>query len=109
MNSERALEIFNKALEFADRAERQGYLKYACGDDAELLAHVQTLLSAATRAEAAFPTEPGDRTEFVHVSEGPGAQIGRYKLLQQIGEGGMGDREDSMDRVWPVHRHPGAC
>ena len=60
MDTANALEIFNKALEISDPAERNGYLLGACGDDAELLAHVRQLLAGSEGAEDIFPTEPGD-------------------------------------------------
>jgi len=92
--ADRARQLFDQALDLADPAERAGYLKGACGGDAELLAHVQKLLAAHVGAEAEFPTDPADAATLVDdtavLAEGPGTQIGRYKLLEQIGEGGMG-------------------
>ena len=94
MNTVKALEIFNRALALADPAERFGFLQGACGDDTELLAHVQKLLAAHQGAEDVFPTDPDDDATLVDdtvpLAEGPGTVIGKYKLLQQIGEGGMG-------------------
>ena len=52
MNPEQALDIFHQALERADPAERSAYLRRACGDDAELLAHVRRLLVAKSYREA---------------------------------------------------------
>jgi serine/threonine protein kinase/tetratricopeptide (TPR) repeat protein len=117
MNSEQASALFHQALDIADPAERLGYLKGACGDDAELLAHVQKLLAAHAAAEGVFPTDPGEsptleatadlsRRSFAEAkAEGPGTVIGKYKLLEQIGEGGMGvvylaeQREPFVKRV----------
>lgn len=85
------LEIFAKAIQFSV-SERAAYLDRACGADQQLLERVERLLKthdeaggflersapeAAALAEAPFGEKPGDR-------------IGRYKLLQQIGEGGCG-------------------
>jgi hypothetical protein len=38
-----------------------------------------------------------------HIEEGPGTRIGPYKLLQQIGEGGMGT-VFMAEQTQPVHR-----
>jgi serine/threonine protein kinase/formylglycine-generating enzyme required for sulfatase activity len=95
MNAERARDLFHRALEIAHPAERQEFLQGTCADDAELLAQVQRLLAAHEDAEALFPTDPGGEGDATlpdpaALGEGPGSQIGKYKLLQQIGEGGMG-------------------
>ena len=75
--------IFHRALEFDSLEQRAGYIEGACSGNAELRTQVERLLAAHTGADNLFPTEPGDRTEFVAVSEGPGTVIGKYKLLQQ--------------------------
>jgi serine/threonine protein kinase/tetratricopeptide (TPR) repeat protein len=88
----REREVFNAALELPASADRAAYLDRACGDNAELRASVEALLRASDGAggflaEAAMPTR-----EAVPASaeEGPGTRIGRYHLLEQIGEGGFG-------------------
>jgi serine/threonine protein kinase/tetratricopeptide (TPR) repeat protein len=66
-------------------------LKEACGDDAGLLRRVEGLLDAHVRA-GSFLDEPavaGDVTVPVR-SETTGSRVGPYKLLEAIGEGGMG-------------------
>jgi serine/threonine protein kinase len=93
MSSEKAIDLLNQALEIQDPVERSGFLKGACTDDPELLAHVQKLLAAHAAAGDAFPTDPGAEATILDPTapgEGPGSQIGKYKLLQVIGEGGMG-------------------
>jgi len=94
----RAKEIFEQAIELASPEERGGYVKGACVGDTELLARVQALLRAHDESSEAFlPESPvagssptlsslpvGEKTEK------PGTMIGRYKLLQAIGEGGCG-------------------
>src|SRR6478609_9707523 len=84
-------EIFWDALQLGAPAERETFLAGACGDDKHLCQMVLKLLKAQPRTER-FLEEPfllGPTTNFV-ISEIPGAVIGPYKLLQQIGEGGMG-------------------
>jgi len=77
--------LFHAALERGAGAERQAFLDGACGDDADLRARVEVLLSAHEEADDFLdsPAVEGPR-------EGPGTSIGPYKLLQEIGEGGMG-------------------
>ncbi len=78
--------IFLKGRDIADPAERAAYLAQACGNDADLRQRVEAMLRDATGADEFFGPEPAGAT----VTEGPGTVIGRYKLLQKIGEGGMG-------------------
>ncbi len=85
--------IFLAALEKGSPAERGAYLDQACGDDPELRRHVERLLEAHPRAggflDAPAPLSAHTLEEASH-SDAFGAMIGPYKLLEQIGEGGMG-------------------
>jgi serine/threonine protein kinase/tetratricopeptide (TPR) repeat protein len=102
--------VFNEALERPAGPERSAYLDGACRDDTTLRAQVNDLLrdheqvgrfletSAADRqpeAAADTPYQPAglgaeNRPPPRTLSERPGTHIGPYKLLQKIGEGGMG-------------------
>src|SRR5262245_41743178 len=88
------LEIFSIALEMDRPEERAAYLDQACGDNAELRQRIEILLRSHAGAGSfmASPAPgPGVTTDLPATQELPGAVIGPYKLLQRIGEGGMGE------------------
>src|SRR5262245_60170670 len=85
--------LFGKALEIDSPAERAAFLDAACGDNAALRAEMDALLRALDQAgsfmkQLAAPVPP-ETVEFAAI-ENPGTRIGSYKLLERIGEGGMG-------------------
>src|SRR5262245_25984539 len=84
--------IFLAALEQGDRRAREAYVARACGGDSRLLVRVRELLAAHDNDSGPLDaTLPGLKTGTIRESiERPGTQIGPYKLLQVIGEGGMG-------------------
>jgi WD40 repeat protein/serine/threonine protein kinase len=84
--------IFIAALDIENRTERAAYLDQACGGDGGLRQRVERLLRAHERADSflAEPAGPCATANDVVIAEGPGTRIGPFKLLQQIGEGGMG-------------------
>jgi tetratricopeptide (TPR) repeat protein len=77
-------------------AERAAFLDQACVGDARLRQEVESLLAAHEQAESFLETPPpklaATETQVVRtlLTEKAGDSIGRYKLLQQIGEGGCG-------------------
>ena len=91
-STEREKDIFNQALEMPSAEARNAFLQGACGQDHELRSQVEALLKAYGSAAGFIPDKGPEGTIRVTVapSEHPGTVIGRYKLLQQIGEGGMG-------------------
>ena len=86
--SNREKEIFEQALDITPTEERLRFLTNACGNDAALLARVQALLRADESGESFLPEQP--KATVGAITEKPGDRIGRYKLLEQIGEGGCG-------------------
>ena len=85
--------IFGHALAIAAPADREAYLDQACAGNAGLRAEVEALLKAS--ADAGQFLEPPSRRSVATVdepplTESPGTVIGPYKLIEQIGEGGMG-------------------
>ncbi|MBP8305004.1 MAG: serine/threonine protein kinase, partial [Phycisphaerae bacterium] len=88
MNAE---EIFHRAAEIEDPSGRAAYLDQACRADATLRAEVESLLKAHDKAGSFLEGTPaGVTVESPARTEGPGTRIGRYDLLELLGEGGMG-------------------
>ncbi len=89
---ERLEEVFYEALH-RGAEERAAYLDAACGSDAQLREQAEGLLRAH-EAAGDFLESPVVTAEPTLASalpsEQPGTRIGRYKLLQLIGEGGFG-------------------
>jgi serine/threonine protein kinase/WD40 repeat protein len=84
--------IFLEALEQPEPA-RAAFLDRACGGDALVLRRVRELLQGHEQSRGPFDAPPAGLagTADLHTGqEGPGAFIGPYKLMEQIGEGGMG-------------------
>ena len=87
---EREETLFEAALRLPTE-QRAEYLRQVCGGDADLRRRVEAWLAAFDRA-GGFLKEPAAPIPTLSLAqaEKPGDRIGRYKLLQQIGEGGMG-------------------
>jgi serine/threonine-protein kinase len=83
--SERA--IFEAAIDIRAPEERASYLERVCGDDSVLRKDVEDLLAAHERLGSVAPDASDDRPSVIEES---GTSIGRYQLLQEIGEGGFG-------------------
>src|SRR5262249_6092624 len=85
-------EIFCEALERQSPEDMAQYLDKVCADDTDLRWRIEDLLGAHQEAGNFLGGESSaDATiPYVPLAEGPGSKIGRYKLLEQIGEGGFG-------------------
>src|SRR5262245_58895113 len=104
----RVKEIFLEAAEKASAEEREACLREACGGDDELRREVEELLRRHVEAGGFLeqpiahvepPTTGADETNVAAAAPAESSQpptedgstrIGPYKLLQKLGEGGMG-------------------
>jgi serine/threonine protein kinase/tetratricopeptide (TPR) repeat protein len=102
VDAARAKSLFLNASDLSDAADRAAYLGRECGEDAELRVRVEALL----RANDASPLPPAgagdaigshapDRRPQTEDYGDPTARVGsilagKYKLIEEIGEGGMG-------------------
>jgi serine/threonine protein kinase/WD40 repeat protein len=85
--------IFAAALDIEDPRARADYLDQHCNGDHALRQRIDRLLGASAAAGGILdkPVLPSPPTEiFSPIEERPGTQIGPYKLMEQIGEGGFG-------------------
>jgi eukaryotic-like serine/threonine-protein kinase len=102
VDAARAKSLFLAASDLADPAERAAYLGRECGGDAQLRGRVEALLRAhdaaplppAAAADATSAHAPNGQPETEDYGD-PTACVGavlagKYKLIEEIGEGGMG-------------------
>src|SRR6266851_325636 len=94
--------IFNIARQIQAPEARRQYIEQSCADDSRLQARVEALLRVNDQEQGFLesppfsfsPTIAGDSDGATAagpaIGEVPGAQIGPYKLMEQIGEGGFG-------------------
>jgi len=90
--------IFHIARDLANTAKRSEYLQQACGADQGLHERILGLLAAHEKEQTFLKSNVAFKSTVTHapanVESGsiakPGEEIGRFKLLQQIGEGGFG-------------------
>src|SRR6478752_4663225 len=93
-------DIFIAALQEEDPDRRRAYLDEACAGRPELRQQVEALLrfhegaGSFLEKPAAEEEVPATRmhqtADLASSAETPGAVVGPYKLLERIGEGGMG-------------------
>ena len=84
--------IFCEAIEIRAPEARSAYITEACAGDDTLRRQVESLVEAHFRAGSFLdqPVSPAAATAGWVGAEAPGTLIGPYKLLEVLGEGGMG-------------------
>jgi serine/threonine protein kinase/tetratricopeptide (TPR) repeat protein len=88
--------IFTEALAIDDPAKRAAFLDRACGGDAALRGRLDRLLDRHREAgsflggAAELPPSAAGPTAALATDRPAGSTIGPYRLIEPIGEGGMG-------------------
>ncbi|MGD0297666.1 MAG: protein kinase [Bryobacteraceae bacterium] len=95
-------EILATALELPAE-QRTGFIRQACGSDQALLAEVESLLLHHDQADSLLENSPTARWQSFEPAAFAGKRIGAYKIVRQLGEGGMavvylGERDDEQFR-----------
>jgi serine/threonine protein kinase len=84
--------IFAAALERPTGEGRAAYLAEACGGDEDLRRRVEALIRAHAGPDEILDAvgSQAATAAYAAIAEQVGSQIGPYKLLQKLGEGGFG-------------------
>ena len=90
---ERIKQILEDALRFAPE-QRRAFLDSACGPDSELRAEVQSLIASYEQAGSQFLAAAAPELLKLAAPDSPATglnkAIGHYRLVEEIGRGGMG-------------------
>jgi serine/threonine protein kinase len=86
---ERIKSVFAQAIEL-DPAARLEFVQKECGDDDELCRAVISWLSSYDEADDFIETPPPGISEVRTNYSTTGRQIGNYRIVDEIGRGGMG-------------------
>lgn len=82
--------VLCNALELPNEVEREAYLITACGDDTGLRREVDSLLGPFTDNIEAFADNLRSTLGRTVWSEPIGQRLGAYRIVSEIGRGGMG-------------------
>jgi serine/threonine protein kinase/tetratricopeptide (TPR) repeat protein len=97
--------VFFAALDKGSPQDRATYLDAVCCDNPDLRRRIEKMLAAQSEAEN-FLEQPASALGAnlnESIGERPGAVVGAYKLLEQIGEGGFGI-VFMAEQIQPVRR-----
>jgi len=88
-------EIFFEALDISTPEVREAYLRNTCGQNVTLRRKVDELLKEHFSNDSLLAAPAVEREPTIVLEspaeEGPAQMLGRYKLLEKIGEGGFGE------------------
>lgn len=83
--------IFESALRIDPDSERRAYLDEVCGTDSELRSRLDALLEGHFNGAGFMDADPArDDSSGGAVPDETGRVIGRYRLVERLGEGGFG-------------------
>src|ERR1700752_3882026 len=87
-------DLFHAALAH-EPAQRADFLSNACGDDESLRREIESLLSSHQKADSFIEAPAGDVALAALKSGaaifGPGQEVRNYRIVRQVGAGGMGE------------------
>ncbi|MEM6336945.1 MAG: serine/threonine-protein kinase [Bacteroidota bacterium] len=90
VNWARVQALFREALDLESNDERQAFLDEACAGDDELRREVEALLEADSRDFSLLDGAAIDAVGLDDLLSQEGQQVGPYRLIREIGRGGMG-------------------
>src|SRR6186713_2538544 len=90
LDSQREAALFQAATQLTGNA-RASFLDNACQGDAALRQRLDALLAAHSQIDGALAEAPAAATMKLELTDAPdetvGQKIGRYKILEKVGEG----------------------
>jgi serine/threonine protein kinase len=83
--------LFGQALDIESDADRAAFVEAACAGNAALRSEIESLLAALHKAGSYLEAPAAPQTiDISAVQEAVGTVIGPFKIVEHLGEGGMG-------------------